>query len=593
MLPLLRSGLYLFFSLQINAGIAAAKGHARRLQGSNAVRWNYTDVQYGDDDPDMQLLNIALPPDGEEPYGLIMFHHAKGSTYNDIGPKEVRAAFDSGYAFVSWESVGSAEGAPVDLEVAWDRAETCFQFLQTNAELYGWDANNTIIAGKSMGSVISWKLAHSQDPAIVGIYTVDGLPEPTWLQPEIWYPPDDVVSPAPPTYMVYGPGPDSDDGHNPTNAYPVRDKYIELEEEDKLTFVEGMWDNPELYDRGWINPYGTFHYFPDLIAQIEDGESPIMSPVTSPTNEDSPVSSPNDDDDDDAVAHPYEPFTQGANGLYIGHSFFVPIARKFDTFAKKIPQLFPQHGFTEEFSGGESGTPGNLWNDVAHRTAINASLSTGTIDVFGMTGYTPDGTEETEIHSEYLNFLETGIYPSAVPYIPEYTQWIDLALSYNPDTAIYVGIPWVSYNDLYTAENFTNYNEFTCGFFYNEFVLTLRDLYPNTQILYSCYGPVASMMRQMFEDDNLPDITDLVGSGRTALFTDDGRGHAGEMMKEMMSIIWLKILYDPASNLFQRYIQEVTTWNKGNVRDILSDVFASNIDYNVKEGQQQTVSFWE
>jgi len=227
--------------------------------------WNYTDVQYGTEDPDMQLMNIALPSSGA--YGVVMFHHPKGSTYYDIGEREVNAVLDSGYALVSWESFGAF--GTVDLEAAWRYAQTCFNFLQSSSDQYGWDSENIIVAGRSMGSIVSWKLAQSQDPAIVGVHFYNALPQQTWQAPDLWYPPDDVKSPAPLTYMVYGPGPESDDGHNPVYAYPVRDKYTELGEEDKLTFIEGMWDDPALYNGGWINEYATFHYFPDLVAQIE------------------------------------------------------------------------------------------------------------------------------------------------------------------------------------------------------------------------------------------------------------------------------------------------------------------------------------
>eukprot|EP00547_Thalassionema_nitzschioides_P001532 CAMPEP_0194207418 /NCGR_PEP_ID=MMETSP0156-20130528/6169_1 /TAXON_ID=33649 /ORGANISM="Thalassionema nitzschioides, Strain L26-B" /LENGTH=774 /DNA_ID=CAMNT_0038934179 /DNA_START=650 /DNA_END=2971 /DNA_ORIENTATION=+ len=238
--------------------------------------WNYTDVQYGTEDPSMQLMNIALPSSGE--YGVVMFHHPKGSTYNDIGQREVNAALDSGYALVSWESFGAYEA--VDLEAAWRYAQTCFEFLRSSSDQYGWKSENIIIAGRSMGSIVSWKLAHSQEPAIVGIHFYNALPRQTWQAPDLWYPPDDVVSPA------YGPGPNSDYGHNPVYAYPVRDKYMELGEEDKLTFIEGMWDDPALHNGGWINTYATFHYFPDLVAQIEAvSSSPSMVPTATTSSE--------------------------------------------------------------------------------------------------------------------------------------------------------------------------------------------------------------------------------------------------------------------------------------------------------------------
>mmetsp|Transcript_21059 Transcript_21059/g.31211 ORF Transcript_21059/g.31211 Transcript_21059/m.31211 type:complete len:572 (+) Transcript_21059:76-1791(+) len=564
---LLHLALFLSLSLKANARVSAtattkAKNVSRRTQTS---LWDYTDVPYGSENPSRQLLNIALPEQGGEPYGVMLFHHAAGGTHYSVGRGQVDAAHESGYALVSWES---AQG---DILSSWSYAQTCFDFVRANANEYGWDPNKIIISGRSLGSIVSWKLAHSRHPAIVGIYTYNALPEQAWAQPGLWYPPDDVVAPAPLTYMVYGPGPESSDGHNPINAYPVRDKYTELGEGDKLTFIEGMWNDTNIYSNGnWINEYQTFHYLPDLVTKIEDGIAP--TPTSVPT-------------DEDAVGHPYEPFTNGANGLFIGHSFFVPIAREFDTFAsmaKSRRNLFSQHEFNSEFSGGPSGSPGNLWADTGHFTTINASLSTGTIDLLGMTSY--DGDEDADMQSILDTFLETGIYPSAEEHLPEYTQWIDLALSYNPDTSFFIGFHWLSYNSLMTAENFTIYNEFSCDQMYNSIVLELRQLYPDTHILYICYGPVASKMRQMFEDGNLPDVVNQIGPSSTSLFTDANRGHAGAMMKEMMGLIWLQILYEPPPQLLEQYLKRVTTWNKPNVGEILTEALAFNEAYNLKEG---------
>jgi len=570
---------------KIDATVLDEKNASRRLQSI----WTYTDVQYGTEDPSLQLMNIALPE--EEPYGVLMFHHSAGRTYNSVSIQMVNAAHDSGYALVSWEGTGTGKGRP-NIPLAWSYAQTCFDFLRSSADEYGWDPNNIIVTGRSLGSMTSWKLAHSQHPAIVGIYMYNALPQQAWQAPDLFYPPDDVVSPSPQTYMVFGPGPECSDSHNPTNAYPVRDKYTELGEEDKLTFIEGMWDDPNLREGDgkegqWINDYETFHYLPDLVARIEGGPSPttISTPLPTPVIPTPVIPT-------DTGGYPYEPFTDGANCLFIGHSFFVPIARIFDTFAKQSAEssnLFPQHGFKTEFSGGQSGTPGQLWLDDGHRTSINAKLSSGSIELFGMTSF--DG-DDSDPQAEMDAYLETGVYPSADEFIPDYTQWIDLALSYNTDTAIFLGWHWTTNNNLFSAANFTAVNEFLCNYFYTSVVLELRQLYPDTQVLYICYGPVASKMRQMYEDNNLPDITNMIGTAPTSLFTDD-LGHAGDMLKDMMGIIWLQIIYDPPPFLLQTYTNRITPWNKNNVRDITTEVLAFNEGYNLKETQpSQDITFW-
>jgi len=287
------------------------------------------------------------------------------------------------------------------------------------------------------------------------------------------------------------------------------------------------------------------------------------------------------------VGLPYKPFTDGANCLFVGHSFFIPIARKFDGFVELAQAsnniFFSQHNFGTEFSGGQSGSPGQLWDDVGHRTSITAKLATGNIDLFGMTSF--DGDEDQDPQEIMDTFFETSAYASAKEYIPDYTRWIDLALSYNLNTSIFLGWHWATYNHLLTTEEFTTYNEFQCGFFFNSVVKELRQMYPYTQILYICYGPVASIMRQMFEDGNLPDIENQIGpkDESTSLFTDDARGHAGDMMTDMMGLVWFQILYDPSSNLIERYINRITTWNKENVYNIIEEGLVLNEDYNLKE----------
>jgi len=571
----------------------------RRSSTKQASYWNYTNIQYGTTDPIRQVLNIALP--SESYYGVYMFHHASGGNHFGPNQKFVNAVHKSGYAMVSWESITSAGGESDQIAMAWEWAQECFDFILSNSATYGWDPDRIIIGGRSLGSVVSWKIAHSSSnaPHIVGIYMYNALPESIWKNPDVWYPPNDVTEESPLTYLVYGPTSEDADVHNPINAYPIIDKYEELGiKEERLTFIEGMWRDFRDENGKWINEYEIMHYFPDLAAKIEGGGgSPVATTITPTTNIPSslPPSPDNDDDDSIVVAHPYEPFTKGANGLFIGNSFFVPIARTFRDFIvmaneRNTPSPFPQHGFRAEFSGGSSGTPGNLWLDVGHRTAIDASLSTGNIELFGMTTFEP--SSELEFQESFESFQETGLYTSADQYIPEYVQWIDLAISYNPDTAILIGIPWLGQNNLLTTETLKTMMEFACEYIHQSLVLELRRLYPNNQILYMCYGPVASIMRQRFDNGMLPDITEQIGEGPTALFSDESPGHAGPMLKEMAAIAWAQILYngnDDNDNdaILQSYIDRITQWDKDSVRAILTEVLQFNKPYNVVTQQQQ------
>ncbi|MEC8069709.1 MAG: S-layer homology domain-containing protein, partial [Actinomycetota bacterium] len=77
----------------------------------------------------------------------------------------------------------------------------------------------------------------------------------------------------------------------------------------------------------------------------------------------------------------------GFDSLFIGHSFFRPMA-------EEMAVLAPLAGFdahTQEvvFSGGATGSPEGLWLQDTKRANIQAELDEGDIDLFGMT-YHPD-----------------------------------------------------------------------------------------------------------------------------------------------------------------------------------------------------------
>ena len=81
--------------------------------------------------------------------------------------------------------------------------------------------------------------------------------------------------------------------------------------------------------------------------------------------QDEPLSSPDDVDGDDY------------NVLYIGHSFGRKFAELLEEYAHTAGEA--NHAQYIEFSGGESGSPGLLWDDAEHQANIKAFLDTGEI----------------------------------------------------------------------------------------------------------------------------------------------------------------------------------------------------------------------
>ncbi len=217
-------------------------------------------------------------------------------------------------------------------------------------------------------------------------------------------------------------------------------------------------------------------------------------------------------------------FVDGANCLFAGHSFFVPIATQFDRLA--TDNGFSAHEAAFVFSSGATGSPEMLWENGTKKAAIVDELDDGDVDLFGLT-------------------TAFGLGSS----FEDYARWIDLALSYNPDTEFLIGVPWVPGGPNFaSATEFAAANE-TIAQAQFETVELLRAAYPDATIHYIDYGLTASVMYDMFEKDQLPDIVGLTPDPANgvppsdALFADPLLGHAGPMMTELSALSWMSILY--------------------------------------------------
>lgn len=288
-------------------------------------------------------------------------------------------------------------------------------------------------------------------------------------------------------------------------------------------------------------------------------------------------------------------FDDGANALFIGHSFFVPIAKSFDTLATE--NRFPGHKSQMVFASGPKGTPGALWDDQRRKERVIEILATGEIELFGMT---------------------TASNRGAGGALEAYQRWIDVALQYNPDTQIFIGHSWVPGGPRMDADRFAQSNVQIGEGAYAE-VVELRQRNPGLTIHFVNYGEVASIMRAMFDAGELTDVTELTASGgrqgrgsrsrgegrqglrarilgrrqqsdggeeapaqsgpnldgvQSALFADAGIGHAGPMMTQMSALVWLHFLYgSDVADLAP------ASWDRTDVEEITSEAIRSNRQY--------------
>ena len=206
----------------------------------------------------------------------------------------------------------------------------------------------------------------------------------------------------------------------------------------------------------------------------------------------------------------------GFDSLFIGHSFFRPMA-------EEMAVLAPLAGFdahTQEvvFSGGATGSPEGLWLQDTKRATIQAELDEGDIDLFGMT-YHPD-------------------YPSLTGYV----NWIGYALAANPDTIVLVAIPWITNPVNYTAAIYAAALDVGYPAVAHPLIDSLRAEYPDTTIFAIPYGLSAGELYTRYADGELDDVTELVGSNGSGVFRD-GFGHADHILEDLASLVWLQAIY--------------------------------------------------
>lgn len=213
----------------------------------------------------------------------------------------------------------------------------------------------------------------------------------------------------------------------------------------------------------------------------------------------------------------------GLNSLFIGHSFFRPIAEGMPWHA--VEAGIVGHEQEVVFAGGENGAPLALWNDAGKRLQIQAVLDRGDVELFGMT------------------------YAATYPTTEGYERWIEYALQRNPDTRFFIGLPWSDFPEAVDAVTFADtWLAFHEGP-WHALVESVRALFPGVDIFCIPYGRSALELRNLFEAGDIADISTLTGAADQALFTDP-KGHAGEILKALARLVWLEAIYGVDLNTY-------------------------------------------
>ena len=204
----------------------------------------------------------------------------------------------------------------------------------------------------------------------------------------------------------------------------------------------------------------------------------------------------------------------GYNCLFMGHSFFIPVARTFEAFPAQYG--VPNHQQKMIMHGGGNGAPGKLW--MQRRQEAESILKTGQVDVLGMTYY-PTNSE-----------------------FEDYKNWVDLARKYNPKTKFFVGLPWMTNGGQISIDEYAKRSDASDAKL-RAIVARLRKAYPDNEFLYAEYGHASTILKRKVEAGEIPEITKLLGRGTEFLYRDPV-GHANPAVWHFAALVWTRTLYN-------------------------------------------------
>jgi hypothetical protein len=212
----------------------------------------FHDVSYGTED--RQWLNLYLPS-GSKPAPVFIYAHHNGSTANDVKSSWADPTVAEGTAIVSWESISKVQG-PSDFQICVADAKIMFEWVKENANTYNFNIENIIIGGQSRGSFVSWYLAHSMDPGIVGIYMGQALPGESFYEQIL----EPITENSPPIFLTYRKEPGVvGDIHDPAHGLRVVERYKELAIGDKAELLHSLNDT---------NDNQVMQFLPEFVRSI-------------------------------------------------------------------------------------------------------------------------------------------------------------------------------------------------------------------------------------------------------------------------------------------------------------------------------------
>ena len=243
----------------------------------------------------------------------------------------------------------------------------------------------------------------------------------------------------------------------------------------------------------------------------------------------------------------------GHEAIFIGHSFFAPIAAHMDELIESYQEHsgLPDISHSQEFffQGGFSGCPGNFWNEDGEFSNLGLEVYNAVVDnkpsLFGMTIYEEDSSGN--INGQGLGGGGGGsglISNVAECNVTDYARWIEHVIRHNSSAKIILGLPWPKrpshqQSDEYAAKYEENLTAFT------EIVADLKNTYSENTIMLVPYGKAGVTLHQLCN-------VDIHYSDRTAIPCNNS-------MLQHFGIE--KLRYEAHNSIFKDQIGHSHTWD--------------------------------
>lgn len=220
------------------------------------------------------------------------------------------------------------------------------------------------------------------------------------------------------------------------------------------------------------------------------------------------------------------------NVLYIGHSFGRPFASQMEDFAAMVGI---DHNQSIVFSGGDSGSPEELWENIGRRTEIMEILDGGSIDTLVMICCSPSWQADYGLNDDDA--------------VWNFTSY---ALQQNPNTRIGLAMPWEDFPLQF--DNASEHRDLTDRGYnmWMNMAGRLSSDFNNADVFTFYHGEAMYELRHMYEEGNLSDVSQLMGSSENSLFTDQ-KGHAGQIVIDTGTLLWMAAIHNIEPNSFPEF----------------------------------------